>query len=80
MVAGADDAEIADAAGSELGQRVVRPLWVDLGADVMGRLNGVTLEDLCRRAHDAGIASQSANTPPRNMPVAPAATLITPMA
>ena len=62
VVAGADDAEIADAAGSELGQRVVRPLWVDLGADVMGRLNGVTLEDLCRRAHDAGIASQSANT------------------
>jgi Rrf2 family iron-sulfur cluster assembly transcriptional regulator len=46
---------ISDPAGSELGHRVVRPLWRELDEETMRRLDGLTLEDLCARAHRAGI-------------------------
>jgi len=64
VVAGSDApmGEVADAAGSELGIQVVRPLWLDLGRDVMTRLDAVTLEELCQRASKAGIRSQAAET------------------
>jgi Rrf2 family protein len=64
VVAGSDApmGEVADAAGSELGIQVVRPLWLDLGREVMARLDAVTLEDLCQRASKAGIRSQAAET------------------
>ena len=57
-VRGLETAEdpIADPAGSALGHQVVRPLWLDLQADMMQRLDALTLEDLCSRAHCAGIA------------------------
>lgn len=60
LVAGSDAAEIADASGSELGQKVVRPLWITLNDEVLKRLDELTLEDLCRAARDAGIASDAA--------------------
>lgn len=41
--------------GSELGQKVVRPLWTELQTDIMQRLEAVTLEDLCNRARGIGI-------------------------
>lgn len=41
--------------GSELGQKVVRPLWQELQADLLHRLDALTLEDLCGRARDIGI-------------------------
>lgn len=44
--------------GSALGQKVVRPLWGELLEHVMGRLDGITIEDLCERARAAGIASE----------------------
>jgi Rrf2 family protein len=50
--------EIADAGGSALGQKVVRPLWSELSATLMARLESVTIEDLCARASAAGIASE----------------------
>jgi Rrf2 family protein len=46
---------ISDPAGSALGHQVVRPLWVELEQEMMQRLDGLTLEDLCGRAHRAGI-------------------------
>src|SRR6059058_1551559 len=46
---------ISDPAGSELGHGVVRPLWIELEEETMQRLDGLTLEDLCARAHRAGI-------------------------
>jgi Rrf2 family protein len=46
---------ISDPAGSALGHQVVRPLWVELEQETMSRLNSLTLEDLCTRAHRAGI-------------------------
>ena len=42
-------------AGSELGHRVVRPLWREFDEETMNRLDGLTLEELCARAHRAGI-------------------------
>lgn len=41
--------------GSLLGSRVVRPLWDELGRDVMSRLDNITIEDLCWRAQQAGL-------------------------
>ena len=50
--------EIADAGGSELGQKVVRPLWGELSENIVARLESVTIEDLCARATQAGVASE----------------------
>src|SRR5271154_5755900 len=44
--------------GPELGVRVVRPLWQELRDEVMTRLDTVTIEDLCLRAHRAGIPGE----------------------
>ena len=51
---------ISDPAGSELGHQVVRPLWVELEEETMRRLDALTLEDLCTRAHRSGIAGRLA--------------------
>ncbi len=50
--------DIADAGGSELGHKVVRPLWGELNETLMTRLEAVTIEDLCARAVSAGVASE----------------------
>ncbi len=47
-------------AGSALGHQVVRPLWLELQEEMMRRLDALTLEDLCTRAHRAGIAGRAA--------------------
>ena len=39
-----------DDGSSPLGRTVVRPLWLDLQAEIMTRLDSITIEDLCRRA------------------------------
>ena len=49
---------IEDPAGSALGHQVVRPLWLELQDETMRRLDSLTLEDLCTRAHRAGIAGR----------------------
>jgi Rrf2 family protein len=46
-------------AGSQLGLEVLRPLWLELQEDTMRRLDALTLEDLCTRAHRAGIAGRA---------------------
>ncbi|HKW54554.1 MAG TPA: Rrf2 family transcriptional regulator, partial [Stellaceae bacterium] len=46
--------------GAELGRQVVRPLWLELQDEVMQRLDSVTIEDLCNRAHKAGVAGEYA--------------------
>jgi hypothetical protein len=37
---------------------VLRPLWLELQEETMRRLDALTLEDLCTRAHRAGIAGR----------------------
>ena len=50
---------IADPAGSELGHKVVRPLWQELQKEVTARLDALTIEDLCLRAHQAKLRSEA---------------------
>ncbi len=42
---------------SELGARVVGPLCRGLADDLWQRLDGITVEDLCKQAHSAGVRS-----------------------
>ncbi len=51
---------VPDPSASDLGLKVVHPLWSELSAEVMVRLDGITLEELCDRARKAGIASGAA--------------------
>lgn len=41
---------------AELGEKVVGPLWTETRDAVLGRLDEVTMEDLCRRARKLGVA------------------------
>lgn len=50
---------VEDPAGSELGHRVVRPVWVEIQKEVMARLDSITIEDLCLRAHKEGVESEA---------------------
>jgi Rrf2 family iron-sulfur cluster assembly transcriptional regulator len=43
---------------SALGHQVLRPLWLELQEETMRRLDALTLEDLCARAHHAGIVGR----------------------
>ncbi|MFQ5954318.1 MAG: RrF2 family transcriptional regulator [Kiloniellales bacterium] len=45
--------------GSELARKVVRPFWTELRDATMQRLNRVSIDDLCRRARRAGVASDT---------------------
>jgi len=43
--------------GSELGHKVVRPVWQELYGELMKRLDRLTVDDLCNRANETGIKS-----------------------
>ncbi len=49
---------VAKNSGPELGVRVVRPLWQELREEMMARLDTITIEELCLRAHKAGISGE----------------------
>jgi len=51
---------IEDPAGSALSHEIVRPLWRELEDEAMTRLDGLTLDELCGRAHQAGISGRVA--------------------
>jgi len=53
----ADD-PLQDTAGSELGIKVVRPLWLEMQGEVMKQLDQVSIDDMCNRAHKSGIESE----------------------
>jgi Rrf2 family protein len=55
-----NDDPLEEDTGAELGRRVVRPLWSDLQEELMKQLDRITVEDLCTRAHKAGIAGEYA--------------------
>lgn len=60
VVSEMEQAGDADAAndGSEIAQKVVRPIWSELEQSCMERLDSLTVEDLCRDARAAGIVSE----------------------
>lgn len=58
VVAEADTEEKnMDVGKSELGRRIVAPLWDQLEADIMQRLDQVTIDDLCKNAANEGIST-----------------------
>lgn len=44
--------------GSELGVKVVRPLWADMQTTLMERLDQLSIDDLCDEAGKAGVVSE----------------------
>jgi Rrf2 family iron-sulfur cluster assembly transcriptional regulator len=58
-VVGANDTvDEGEENGSELGRKVVRPLWTELQSELMARLDGITIDELCNRADAAGVISE----------------------
>ncbi len=47
-----------DPAGSELGHKVVRPVWTEMQEKLMLELDEVSIDDLCTRANQAGLVSE----------------------
>jgi len=54
---------IAETDGSDIAVKVIRPLWSDLQREIMGRLDSLTIEDLCVRARDLQVPSEAARVP-----------------
>ena len=54
------DAESGDVTpASELGQRVIHPMWQEIHDELMKKLDDTTIDDLCRQAYKENIASES---------------------
>ena len=49
--------------GSEIGVKVVRPIWAEAQDELMVRFDGLTVEELCNRARAARIESEAARVP-----------------
>ena len=43
---------------SDLGIKVIRPIWNDLQDEIMKRLDDISVDDLCTSAHQSGIVSE----------------------
>ena len=52
-----------DEQGSEIGTKVVRPIWQEIQEDVMLRLDGLTIEQLCDRARQANVPCDAPAVP-----------------
>ncbi len=50
---------MADGGGSEIGVKVVRPIWTDMQGEMMAHLDTLTIETLCEDARRKGIKAQS---------------------
>ena len=47
-------------AASALGRQVIRPMWNELGEEIMARLDGISIDELCMRAYRDGVPSEAA--------------------
>lgn len=56
------DDPLSEAAGSDLGSKVVRPLCRSLREEWMRRLEEINFDDLCAQAHRGGLASAAVRT------------------
>ena len=54
------DVEDATEPPSDLGHKVVWPMWTGFEKEMMDRLDSVTIEDLCLKANAGGIRSEAA--------------------
>lgn len=44
---------------SDLGQRVIAPMWRDLQEEMMQRLDSISIDDLCTSAYHTGVESEA---------------------
>lgn len=44
--------------GSELSAKVITPMWQNLQTSMMEKLDGISIDDLCSQANDAGVESE----------------------
>ena len=49
--------------GSEIGRKVVRPIWTEMQDEMMGRFDKLTIEQLCDKARQADIRAETAQVP-----------------
>ena len=49
--------------GSEIGHKVVRPLWIEMQREIMERFDRMTIEELCQRAGALDIPSEASKVP-----------------
>jgi len=54
---------VEETEGSEIGVKVVRPIWISMQQEMMQRLDDLTVEELCTRARSSNIESESAQVP-----------------
>jgi Rrf2 family protein len=54
----ANDGLIKDVELSELGSKVVRPMWVKLQSNIMNELDNISVDDLCDNAAKVDIVSE----------------------
>ena len=52
---------------AELGEKIIAPLWEETRDEVLKRLDRVTMQDLCDRARELGIAHGVRETPDFNI-------------
>lgn len=45
--------------GSEIGVKIVRPIWIEMQREMMERFDNTTIEDLCDRAREKGIIAEN---------------------
>jgi len=57
------EAERDPVSQAELGERVIAPLWDETRDIVLEKLDKITMEDLCRRAREIGVAPGAKETP-----------------
>jgi Rrf2 family iron-sulfur cluster assembly transcriptional regulator len=60
VVCAVDDEEGPDVTTkSEIGVKVIQPMWDGLQRDCMARLDEITIEELCRQARGVGVESEA---------------------
>ena len=60
VVRGIEDLPVQEdlASSSKLGRKVIGPFWAATEHELMSRLDRVSIDDLCRRAEEHGVASE----------------------
>ena len=59
VVAETEREDAPDETGSELGRRVLLPVWRQLEEQALERLDGISVEDLCQQARATGVEGLS---------------------
>jgi len=54
---------VSEPDGSEIGVKVVRPLWADMQREIMERFDNMTVEQLCEQARKKHIEPETAPVP-----------------